>query len=271
MRWGGGALVLAAVAVAVFGVAAMAQQAPSPAGRRASGCVTCHSRLADTTGAGHGFVAWRRSGHAAAGVGCEACHGGNAAAPDQATAHQGIAPSTDPASAVYFTRLPDTCGRCHVSEAGYFRSSVHFARLKADGRGPNCLTCHGSMATSVLTAQRVLGTCSACHEEGGVAQAGEAREAARVLSLLRSESVLLDVVSAQRASGGGAAGASRARFLLSDAERQLSAAAEVWHGFHLDSTVERLDVASRSVIAAWVALGHPAPRESPPFRGSGRR
>jgi hypothetical protein len=266
MRWGRGALVLAATVLAVGSAGAKAQQAgPARTAGRTSGCVTCHSRLADTTGAGHGFVAWRRSGHATAGVGCEACHGGNAAARDQASAHQGVAPSTDPASSVYFTRLPDTCGRCHASEAGYFRSSVHFARLKADGRGPNCLTCHGAMATSVLTAQQLQGTCSACHEEGGVAQVGEAREAARVLSLLRAQSILLDVVSAPGASRGGAAGASRARVLLGDAQRQLSAAAEVWHGFRLDSTVARLDAANRSTVAAWVALGHPAPRESPAF------
>jgi hypothetical protein len=275
MRRGRSALILAALALVACGQAALAQQPASGAShavpRPANGCVDCHSRLGEQSGAGHGFVAWRQSGHAAAGVGCDACHGGDPAAAEQATAHRGVVASGDPVSSVYFTRIPDTCGRCHVAEAGYFRSSVHYTRLKGDGRGPNCLTCHGSMATSVPTAEHVLGTCSACHVDGGVAPAADARDAGRILALLRSESVLLEVVRAQRAPGRETAGAVSARSLLGEADRQLGAAAEVWHGFRLDSTVVRLDAARRTVEAAWVALGHPAPREAPSFRGPGRR
>jgi hypothetical protein len=132
-------------------------------------CVECHSRQSEASGAGHGFAAWRSSRHAAIGVGCEACHGGDASATDRGAAHQGISRSSDPASAVYFTRVPDTCGRCHAAEAGYFRSSIHYARLRSDGHGPNCVTCHGSMATRILTPDSALGTCTACHAPGGVA------------------------------------------------------------------------------------------------------
>jgi mono/diheme cytochrome c family protein len=245
-----GAAVLALVAAP-----ALAQQ------RSANQCVACHSRLPDTTGAGHGFDAWRGSRHAAAGVTCDACHGGNPAATEAQAAHQGISRSSERTSHVYFTRIPDTCGRCHAAEAAYFRSSIHYARLESDGRGPNCVTCHGSMATSILTPERLLGTCSACHAPNGVAPVGKAREAAQVLGLVRVENILFDVVSKVAASRRAARGAARARMLLGDADRHLSAAAEVWHSFRLDSAVERLDHAREAIVAAWVALGYPPPRE----------
>lgn len=235
-----------------------------------SQCVVCHARLSETSGPGHGFAAWRGSPHAPAGVGCESCHGGNPEASAQEEAHRGIARSTDPASAVYFTRIPDTCGRCHASEAGYFRSSIHYARLRTDGRGPNCVTCHGSMATSVLSPERVLETCSACHSAGGVAPVGKAREAAQVLALVRTENILFDIIATQAASSRVDRNGARARVLLDDAERHLTAAAEVWHSFRLDSAVDRLGDARQNLVAAWVALGHRAPREAQLHRAPGR-
>ncbi len=234
--------------------------------RARSNCVACHSRQSETSGAGHGFSAWRGSRHAAVGVTCEACHGGNPAATDAATAHQGVSRSSDPASRVFFTRVPDTCGQCHAAEAGYFRSSIHDARLQSDGRGPNCVTCHGSMATRILTPDSVLGTCSACHAPGGVAPVGKAREAAQVLALVRAENILFDIVSTSAASSRSAPGAARARVLLGDAERHLAAAAEVWHSFRLDSAAARLGDARELLADAWAALGHPKPREGQLYR-----
>jgi hypothetical protein len=252
LRW----LAAAALLFLLAAPAARAQQS-KPQG----GCAGCHARQSETSGAGHGFAAWRGSRHAAAGVTCEACHGGNAAATDAGAAHQGVSRSSDPASRVYFSRVPETCGRCHAAEAAYFRSSVHYARLESDGKGPNCVTCHGSMATSILTPERLLGTCSACHAPGGVAPVGKSREAAQVLALVRAENILLDIVSSAAASQRSGSGAARARILLGDAERHLSAAAEVWHSFRLDSAAARLGDARETMVAAWVALGHPAPRE----------
>ncbi len=252
------AALLPAAAVALALAAWPARALGQPA---RSQCVECHSRQSGTSGAGHGFEAWRGSRHAAAGVTCEACHGGDPAATDAQAAHRGVSRSSEPQSRVFFTRIPDTCGRCHAAEAAYFRSSIHYARLESDGHGPNCVTCHGSMATSVLTPERLLGTCSACHAPNGVAPVGKAREAAQVLALVRAENILFDIVSSAAASQRSAPGAARARVLLGDADRHLSAAAEVWHSFRLDSAVERLDHARQTLVGAWVALGHPVPRE----------
>jgi len=233
-------------------------------------CVACHSRLPEASGGGHGFAAWRGSRHGAAGVGCEACHGGDATATDQARAHQGVARSRDSSSSVYFTHVPETCGKCHSAELGYFRSSLHFARLKSDGRGPNCVTCHGSMATTILSPERALRTCSACHADGGVAPPERARESAEVLALVRAENMLYDVVKTAAASSGARGASAQARLLT--AQRSLDAAAEVWHGFRLDSAAQRLDAARGDIAAAWVALGHPAPSEARPGRTApGRR
>ena len=233
-----------------------------------SRCVDCHSRQSAASGAGHGFAAWRGSRHAAAGVACEACHGGNAAATDAGAAHEGVSRSSDQASRVFFTRVPETCGRCHAAEFAYFRSSIHYARLQSDGHGPNCVTCHGSMATRILMPDSVLGTCSACHAPGGVAPVGKAREAAQVLALVRSENILFDIVATAASSSRGSPGAARARILLDNSERHLLAAAEVWHSFRLDSATARLGDARETLSAAWTALGHPKPREGQLYRSA---
>ncbi len=256
VRWLGCGAAFAVLSLTALAAPARGQQ---PA---ASTCVSCHGRLSETSGGGHGFAAWQSSPHAAAGVTCDACHGGDPSAADSAAAHRGIRPSSDPASPVFFTRIPNTCGRCHAAEVAYFRTSLHYARLETDGRGPNCVTCHGSMATRVLTPERLLGTCSACHTEGGVAPPELAREAGRVLSLVRAENILYDVVATDAAAHRGTRAGARAGILLGDAQRHLTAAAEVWHSFRLDSAAARLDEARQTTVEAWEALGHPAPRES---------
>jgi hypothetical protein len=118
------------------------------------------------------------------------------------------------------------------------------------------------MATSVLTPERLLTTCSACHIEGGVAAPEKAREASRVLALVRAENILYDIVSTDAVARRGSRGGARAAILLGDAERHLSAAAEVWHSFRLDSAAARLAEARQTIVEAWQALGHSAPRES---------
>jgi hypothetical protein len=252
-----------ALALAVWvGLAALPSRARAQRQESRDECVTCHARQSGTSGPGHGFAAWRASPHATAGVTCDACHGGNPTATDTAAAHRGILPSSDQGSSVFFTRIPNTCGRCHAAELAYFRTSLHYARLETDGRGPNCVTCHGSMATKVLTPERLLGTCTACHVDHGVAAPEKAREADRVLALVRAENILYDVVATDAAARRRARGGARAAVLLGDAERHLHAAAEVWHSFRLDSAAARLAEARLTIVEAWQALGHPAPRES---------
>jgi mono/diheme cytochrome c family protein len=122
------------------------------------------------------------------------------------------------------------------------------------------------MATRILMPDSVLGTCSACHAPGGVAPVGKSREAAQVLALVRTENILFDIVSTAVSSSRAAPGAARARILLDNSERHLLAAAEVWHSFRLDSAAARLGDARETLAAAWMALGHPKPREGQLYR-----
>ncbi|MBI2616218.1 MAG: hypothetical protein HYW52_11210, partial [Gemmatimonadetes bacterium] len=137
--------------------------APQAARRPAApnGCVTCHEKLPATTAGGHSFQDWRASPHGRAGATCDKCHGGNPAAADREAAHRDVYSSRESRSKVYYTRIPATCGSCHQQELGFFTDSRHYARLVTTGRGPNCVTCHGSMAVQVLSPGDMETTCSA--------------------------------------------------------------------------------------------------------------
>jgi formate-dependent nitrite reductase cytochrome c552 subunit len=131
----------------------------------ANSCVACHRVITGVRYLEHDFTDWSQSVHAKAGVTCEACHGGNPAVLDVAQAHKGMKPSTDKSSPVYFTRLPATCGTCHPAEYKAFQKSAHFEELERSGRGPNCVTCHGSMANHILAPMNLDESCSLCHKQ----------------------------------------------------------------------------------------------------------
>lgn len=135
------------------------------AGDPGSSCVSCHRTIAGVNYLEHDFADWTQSVHAKAGVSCEACHGGNPAAQDVHEAHKGLKPSTDKSSPVYFTRIPATCGACHDPEYKAFQKSAHFEELQKSGRGPNCVTCHGSMANHILAPRDLEQSCSLCHKQ----------------------------------------------------------------------------------------------------------
>ena len=130
-----------------------------------SSCVTCHRTVAGVKYLEHDFADWSQSVHAKAGISCEACHGGNPLAKDAAEAHKGLKPSTDPMSPVYFTHIPATCGTCHAAEFKAFQKSAHFKELESSGRGPNCVSCHGSMANRILAPRDLELTCNLCHRK----------------------------------------------------------------------------------------------------------
>lgn len=150
-------------------------------------CVACHAKLTapQFKMLGHNFADWKKSVHAKNKITCEACHGGDPSATDPVKAHQGILPSKDEKSSVYFQNVPKTCGRCHAGEFAEFQKSVHYKMLQRSGKGPNCQTCHGSMATMVLTYGDLDRTCSLCH--------GKPTQAAKALSLIRSAKNILDL------------------------------------------------------------------------------
>ena len=141
-------------------------------------CVDCHRKQQGSKYLGHNYKDWEKSIHAKSGVGCEACHGGNAETPDPVKAHQGVLSSKDKNSKIYFQNVPATCGTCHTEELKEFETSAHYKMLLRTGKGPNCLTCHGAMATTILSYSDWDKTCSLCH--------GKPTQAAKALSLIRA-------------------------------------------------------------------------------------
>ncbi len=148
-------------------------------------CVQCHEKQATIKYLQHNFADWQQSIHAAKGIGCNACHGGNPLTSDPVKAHQGVLPSRDEKSSVYFKNVAETCGRCHKAEFAEFQKSAHYKTLQRTGKGPNCLTCHGAMATTVMKYSEMDRTCSLCH--------GKPTQAAKALSLIDASKRSLDL------------------------------------------------------------------------------
>lgn len=128
-----------------------------------SSCIACHKTVEGVSYVEHNFADWDKSVHAKAGINCNVCHNGDPSKNDKDSAHKGILRSTDQKSPVYFTQIPETCGSCHQEEFKAFKKSVHFKELQHSGRGPNCVTCHGSMANYVMAPRELEMTCTLCH------------------------------------------------------------------------------------------------------------
>lgn len=129
-------------------------------------CVACHS---GQTGRGFKPVEpWKHSIHAANGISCNDCHGGDpkdaANAMNPARGFLGVPKETD---------IPAFCGRCHIGIKQDFLQSAHG---KALGKGgPVCVTCHGShgvQKASLAIINEAL--CSRCHT---YARAAEIKQA----------------------------------------------------------------------------------------------
>jgi hypothetical protein len=134
-------------------------------------CVDCHSdkdflvvnkKLYDY------YQDWEFSVHKQEEVTCFDCHGGDPEIADKKGAH-GIGLGEESASsAVNFKNIPDTCGQCHEEILDSYRESEHFKHLvrkKEEKQGPNCVTCHGSMGTSIPNVTSVEEACVRCHND----------------------------------------------------------------------------------------------------------
>lgn len=194
-------------------------------------CVHCHSRLPGSSFVGAKSHSWTGSTHQKHGVACDKCHGGNPGASEQGEAHAGVLGSRNPGSPVYFKNIPSTCGKCHGAEFYKFTQSRHYKILESAGKGPECVTCHGSMVTSVLTPDTIAAVCEQCHNERLGTFPYVPQKAKAVLLLLTESSALLD---AETKLYHPAEGTEQAR-ALRDARSSLHAARLDWHKFDLDT------------------------------------
>ncbi len=154
---------------ALCAIAAPARAAAPEGGASGGRCVACHPAEK---------VLFLKSLHANEGVTCVSCHGGNADAVDQATAHgrgfRGRISKQD---------VPAMCSSCHsdedrmrpynlpVDQNALYQTSDHGRRLaKGDLRVAVCSDCHGAHdilppedPASRVYALNIPRTCGTCH------------------------------------------------------------------------------------------------------------
>lgn len=205
-------------------------------------CVACHSRLPGSSFVGAKSHGWKGSIHQKHGVTCDKCHGGDPGASGQREAHAGVFGSGDARSTVFFKNIPSTCGKCHGAEFYKFIQSRHYKRLESEGKGPECVTCHGSMITGILTPDTITAVCEQCHNTRMGIFPYVPEKAKAVLLLLRQSSELLE---ADAKLYHPAAGTVKARHML-DARSALHSARLDWHKFDLDAIIADLQDLSSS-------------------------
>ncbi len=221
-------------------------------GQTGNSCVYCHSRLPGSSFVGTKSHGWSGSIHERHSVTCDKCHGGDPAASDRKDAHQGVLGSADPKSTVYFKNIPATCGRCHGAEFYKFTQSRHYRILESAGKGPECVTCHGSMVTHVLTPDTIAAVCSQCHNERMGTFPYVPQKAKAVLLLLTEDSALLDALAKLHHPAEG----TEAARALGDARSALHSARLNWHKFDLDVIIDDL----QNVHVSLQKLSPKAPR-----------
>lgn len=213
-----------------------------PAWSAENNCAKCHEQTAapESAGPAHSFAEWQKSIHAKRGISCDACHGGDALAKDKAAAHQGIAQSSDPSSRIYFDKIPETCGACHAKELKGFKVSVHYKELESSGRGPNCVTCHGSMATRLMTPREMESICTLCHRRPTQAYAA-------LLTLQSSQKLLGQVEERVKAMQSQKIDVAGQTADLDRARQSYRDALVTWHSFDMTKVSEQAQSINQSL------------------------
>ncbi len=106
---------------------------------------------------------WEMSIHYLHNVSCHDCHGGDPMDPAMA-----MSPQRGFVGTPKYRDVPEFCGKCHVGILKNYLESGHGKALKSSGKGPNCVTCHGShkeeqyiqKASIDIINERL---CSKCH------------------------------------------------------------------------------------------------------------
>jgi len=178
------ALVVVTVVLLVLLLTAVLSAAP-----QTTSCLTCHGSSDWFEGDDLALVDHFAKGvHAASGLSCQDCHGGN---PDPALGED-LDAAMDPSYAANpfrgapeRTAVPELCGRCHsdpaymrrfkpdarVDQVQEYRTSLHGQRLaEGDTHVATCIDCHGvhgilspTSPASPVHPRNVAETCRHCH------------------------------------------------------------------------------------------------------------
>lgn len=122
-------------------------------------CIECHA--ADKMKQAFRLIVeeWQSSWHAQNKISCHNCHGGDSKDAALAMSRQRGFIGTPK-----YAEIPNFCGNCHIGILKNYLESGHGMALKASGKGPNCVTCHGShniqkANIDIINEQR----CTKCH------------------------------------------------------------------------------------------------------------
>lgn len=245
-----------ATAACVLAIAAAASGAPQQVSNR---CAQCHfANLVDVPGAAH-LSEWERSPHARHGVGCERCHGGDAATVHPVEAHRGVLDSRNPASPVNRANLPGTCGACHTAALQAFGRSRHAALLvHGDAGAPSCSTCHGAMTARVPSPRVLESQCARCHPPAAAGE-GYAHDAGALLTDV--DQLGIDLANADWLLAGVRDSARRQRLdqARAKAATALTGVADAVHAFDLALAKRRTEAARAEMSELLRQLNAPQP------------
>jgi hypothetical protein len=179
---------------------------------------------------------WSISKHAMYGITCDKCHGGNATSSTKEVAHAGIKLNNDPTSPIYYTNVPETCGKCHSKELEQFTKSLHYQNLKALKQAPTCDTCHNPHQFKVVDKFGLHVLCSNCHNtELNIAP--DVPDKA-TLALENVDKLKIEINIAENAiniTKNGGKDVTAAQKDLDNAKSVLDGLPVLWHGFNLTS------------------------------------
>jgi Cytochrome c3 len=217
---------------------------PVVAADEPNSCETCHSNpdfLVTNKKLYDYFQEWSASVHKQEGVSCDDCHGGDPRAGDAAKAHAAGVKASDPASGIYYKNVPETCGSCHDEILAGFRKSEHFEHVakkkNTDEQGPTCVTCHGSINSSILDVNSVAEACARCHNEKSDNHPENPEKARAALNRFLSIQRYYRYI-------GVRAEPDEAREFFRKMDPQIESLSEIWHTFDL----KRIDQATEEVL-----------------------
>ena len=216
----------------------------APASAQQSLCADCHFANAGGPNPIH-LHEWDLSAHGRAGVGCEACHGGNPRTVESFLAHQMIVRGHGLENPVNRRNLPATCGKCHSGPYTEFQSSRHYLLLRnGDPAAPSCSTCHGDVAAYLLSPKGLESECNGCHGRGKKQERAEYAPNARyLLQATRDTRALLDSARSLIKRVTDPKMRESLQYDYEQAAVPLQEAAHAGHSFVFDKVEERLGVA----------------------------
>jgi cytochrome c7-like protein/cytochrome c554/c'-like protein len=230
--------------LALLSFVLLSSSAPLFAQLHRSLCADCHYANLGRPNPSH-LHEWDSSAHQRAGIGCEACHGGNPTTVEPFLAHQSIVRGHGLDSPVHPSNLPRTCGRCHAGPYIAFQKSKHDALLRTGDRsGPTCSTCHGTAAAQLLNPKALESQCNSCHGKGKKFERLEYADGARVLLQgMREVRQLLETAQPMIKRADDERLRTALQYAFEQAQVPLVEAARDAHSFYFTDSQERLAVA----------------------------